>query len=135
MTDLYTGQMLGSVNKMSYGLLSLEPKDQDGNPIENLEDHIIKEDGKELKAWDAIARYMRSFDDTDGDGIANVSKYYASTHEHKVVDDSKNIIDLIKKPNKFSAMVVAIVLVIILLIILLVLLICKIVHKTKNKNR
>lgn len=53
-TDLYTGQMLGSVNKMSYGLLSLEPKDQDGNPIENLEDHIIKEDGKELKAWDAI---------------------------------------------------------------------------------
>lgn len=134
-TDLYTGQMLGSVNKMSYGLLSLEPKDQDGNPIENLEDHIIKEDGKELKAWDAIARYMRSFDDTDGDGIANVSKYYASTHEHKVVDDSKNIIDLIKKPNKFSAMVVAIVLVIILLIILLVLLICKIVHKIKNKNR
>ena len=40
-TDLYTGQMLGSVNKMSYGLLSLEPKDKDGNPIENLENHII----------------------------------------------------------------------------------------------
>lgn len=134
-TDLYTGQMLGSVNKMSYGLLSLEPKDKDGNPIENLEDHIIKEDGKELKAWDAIARYMRSFDDTDDDGISNVSKYYASTHEHKVVDDSKNIIDLIKKPNKFSAMIVAIVLVIILLIVLLILLICKIVHKIKNKNR
>ncbi len=35
-TDLYTGQMLGSVMKMSYGLLSLEPKDRDGNPIENL---------------------------------------------------------------------------------------------------
>lgn len=134
-TDLYTGQMLGSVNKMSYGLLSLEPKDKDGNPIENLEDHIIKEDGKELKAWDAIARYMRSFDDTDGDGISNVSKYYASTHDHKIMDDSKNIIDLIKKPNKFSAMIVAIVLVIILLIVLLILLICKIVHKIKNKNR
>jgi 5'-nucleotidase/UDP-sugar diphosphatase len=134
-TDLYTGQMLGSVNKMSYGLLSLEPKDKDGNPIENLEDHIIKEDGKELKAWDAIARYMCSFDDADGDGISNVSKYYASIHDHKVVDDSKNIIDLIKKPNKFSAMIVAIVLVIILLIVLLILLICKIVHKIKNKNR
>lgn len=134
-TDLYTGQMLGSVNKMAYGLLSLEPKDQDGNPIENLEDHIIKEDGKELKAWDAIARYMRSFDDTDGDGIANVSKYYASTHEHKVVDDSKNIIDLIKKPNKFSAMVVAIVLVIILLIVLLILLIRRIIGKIRKKSK
>ena len=134
-TDLYTGQMLGSVNKMSYGLLSLEPKDKDGNPIENLEDHIIKEDGKELKAWDAIARYMCSFDDTDGDGIANVSKYYASTHEHKVVDDSKNIIDLIKKPNKFTAIIVSIVFVVILLIVFLILLIRRIVHKIKNKNR
>ena len=134
-TDLYTGQMLGSVNKMSYGLLSLEPKDQDGNPIENLEDHIIKEDGKELKAWDAIARYMRSFDDTDGDGIANVSKYYASTHDHKIVDDSKNIIDLIKKPNKFSAMIVAIVLVIILLIVLLILLIRRIIGKIRKKSK
>ena len=59
-TDLYTGQMLGSVMKMSYGLLSLEPKDKDGNPIENLEDHAVMEGDKELKAWDAIARYMQS---------------------------------------------------------------------------
>ena len=67
MTDLYTGQMLGSVMKMSYGLLSLEPKDMDWNPIENLEDQAIMEDGRELKAWDAIARYMQSIDDTVDD--------------------------------------------------------------------
>ena len=78
---------------------------------------------------------MRSFDDTDGDGISNVSKYYDSTHEHKVVDDSKNIIDLIKKPNKFSAMIVTIVLVIILLIVLLILLIRRIVRKIRKKNK
>ncbi len=134
MTDLYTGQMLGSVNKMSYGLLSLEPKDKDGNPIENLEDYIIKEDGKELKLG-MQSQICALLMNTDGDGISNFSKYYASTHDHKVVDDSKNIIDLIKKPNKFSAMIVAIVLVIILLIVLLILLIFKIVHKIKNKNR
>ena len=68
-TDLYTGQMLGSVMEMSYGLLKIEPKDKDGNPIENLEDQAIMEGDKELKAWDAIARYMQSFDDTDGNGI------------------------------------------------------------------
>ena len=66
---------------------------------------------------------------------ANLDPIEALRHEHKVVDDSKNIIDLIKKPNKFSAMIVAIVLVIILLIVLLILLIFKIVHKIKNKNR
>ena len=29
----------------------------------------IMEGDRELKAWDAIARYVQSFEDTDGDGI------------------------------------------------------------------
>ena len=133
-TDLYTGQMLGSVMKMSYGLLSLEPKDKDGNPIENLEDQAVMEGDKELKAWDAIARYMQSFDDADGDGIANVSEYYATTHDRKVVDDSKNILDLVKKPNKFTAIIVCIGLIIIIIIVLVVSLIRKIVRKSRKKK-
>ena len=133
-TDLYTGQMLGSVMKMSYGLLSLEPKDKDGNPIENLEDHAVMEGNKELKAWDAIARYMQSFDDADGDGIANVSEYYATTHDRKVVDDSKNILNLVKKPNKFTAIIVCIGLIIIIIIVLVVSLIRKIVRKSRKKK-
>ena len=133
-TDLYTGQMLGSVMKMSYGLLSLEPKDKDGNPIENLEDYAVMEGDKELKAWDAIARYMQSFDDADGDGIANVSEYYATTHDRKVVDDSKNILDLVKKPNKFTAIIVCIGLIIIIIIVLVVSLIRKIVRKSRKKK-
>ena len=133
-TDLYTGQMLGSVMKMSYGLLSLEPKDKDGNPIENLEDHAVMEGNKELKAWDAIARYMQFFDDADGDGIANVSEYYATTHDRKVVDDSKNILDLVKKPNKFTAIIVCIGLIIIIIIVLVVSLIRKIVRKSRKKK-
>ena len=134
-TDLYTGQMLGSVMKMSYGLLSLEPKDKDGNPIENLEDQAIMEGDKELKAWDAIARYMKSFDDTDGNGISNVPEYYETTHGRKVVDESRNVIDLVKNPNKFSVMIVGIVLVLILIIILLVVLIRKLIKKRRRKKK
>lgn len=133
-TDLYTGQMLGSVMKMSYGLLSLEPKDKDGKPIENLEDQAIMEGDRELKAWDAIARYMQSFDDTDGDGIANVSEYYATTHGRKVVDDSKNIISLIKNPNKFAVMIVLICLVILVIFVLVTVLIRKVVRKIRKKK-
>ena len=133
-TDLYTGQMLGSVMKMSYGLLSLEPKDKDGKPIENLEDQAIMEGDRELKAWDAIARYMQSFDDTDGDGIANVSEYYATTHGRKVVDDSKNIISLIKNPNKFTAIIVSVTLIIIVMIVLVTVLIRKVVRKIRKKK-
>ena len=133
-TDLYTGQMLGSVMDMSYGLLAITPKDKDGNPIENLEDQAIMEGDRELKAWDAIARYMQSFDDTDGDGIANVPEYYATTHGRKVVDDSKNIIDLVKHPNKYFVMIVGVVIVIILLIVLLIFLIRKIVRRLKRRK-
>ena len=134
-TDLYTGQMLGSVMEMSYGLLKIEPKDKDGNPIENLEDQAIMEGDKELKAWDAIARYMKSFDDTDGNGIPNVPEYYETIHGRKVVDDSRNVINLVKNPNKFSVMIVGIVLVFILIIVLLVVLIRKMIKKRRRKKK
>ena len=133
-TDLYTGQMLGSVMKMSYGLLSLEPKDKDGNPIENLEDQAVMEGDKELKAWDAIARYMQSFADTDGDGIANVPEYYETTHGRKVVEDSRNIIDLVKQPNKFSAMIAGICLIFIVIIVLVVFLIRRMIRRIKVRK-
>lgn len=134
-TDLYTGQMLGSVIDVSHGLLSIVPKDKNGEPIENLEDHAIMEGKTELKAWDAIARYMQSFDDTDGEGIANVSEYYASTHERKVVDDSRNIIDLVKHPNRFAAMIIGVVLIVIVLIAGIVLVIRKIAKRILKKKK
>lgn len=133
-TDLYTGQMLGAVMDTSYGLLSITPKDKDGNPIKNLEDQAIMEGNQELKAWDAIARYMQSFDDTDGDGIANVPEYYNEKHDRKVVEDSWNIIDLVKHPNKFFAMIVGIFVLVIVLIVLLVLLIRRIIRKCKKSS-
>ena len=133
--DLYSGQMLSAVTDMSYGLLSLVPKYADGTPIEDFEDVIITENGKELKAWDAIARYMESFEDTDGDGIANVPEYYSTTHYRKQVDDSRNIVDLVKNPNKFTAIIVGVIAVLILLVIFIIVLIKKIVKKVRSRRK
>lgn len=101
--DLYSGQMLSAVTDMSYGVLSIVPKYADGTPITDFEDVIITENGRELKAWDSIARYMASFADTDGDGIANVPAYYSTTHGRKLVDTSRSPLALLKNPNKFTA--------------------------------
>ena len=133
--DLYSGQMLSAVTDMSYGLLSLVPKYADGTPIKDFEDVIITENGKELKAWDAIARYMESFEDTDGDSIANVPEYYSTTHFRKQVDDSRNIVNLIKNPNKFTAIIVGVVVVLILLVVLIIVLIRKVVRKVTAKKK
>lgn len=130
-TDLYTGQMLGSVMDISYGLLSIIPKDKEGNPIEDLEEYAIMEENQELKAWVAIARYMQSFDDTDGDGIANVSEYYATTHGRKVVENSRNIVQLLKNPNKFFMLMIGIVTVAVLIVLLLIFFIRKVLRKRR----
>ena len=130
-TDLYTGRMLGSVLDKSYGLISIVPKDKDGNPIENLEDYAVMDGKKELKAWAAIAEYMQSFEDTDKDGIANVPEYYDTTHERKVADNSKNIINLIKHPNKFAIAIVGICIVAVGVILLLIFGIVKIIRRRR----
>ena len=134
--DLYSGQMLGAVTDVSYGILSVQPKFEDGTPIENIEDAIITSNGEEIKAWAAIAEYMQSLPDTDGDGIANVPEYYAVTHDRKVIEDSTSLWDLIKNPNKYAVIIVLAVLLLLAVIIGLIILIVKLVKKiVRRKNR
>lgn len=132
-SDLYSGQMLSAATDISYGLLSIVPKDANGAPYENIEDAIIVDGGMEMKAWSAIASYMESFPDTDGDGIANVPSEYGEFQGRKVVENSKNIIDLIKNPNRFAFMIIGIVLVIVLVITVLIILIVKLLRRTVLK--
>ena len=128
-TDFYTSQMLGGVTDLSFGLLSIIPKHADGTPVTNYEDAIVMTGDQELKAWAAIAAYMTSFEDTDGDGIGNVPAKYAAWEGRKVVEDSKNIFDLIKQPNKFGIAITAIIILLILLVAVIVRLIIKLVKK------
>ena len=133
-TDFYTSQMLGGVTDLSFGLLSIVPKFADGTPVEDYTDAVIYVDGKELKAWAAIAQYMDSFEDTDGDGIGEVPEKYGTQEGRKVTEDSKKLGDLLKNPNKFFFMIVGIVLVLIILIILLILLVRKVIRRIRRKK-
>lgn len=132
--DLYSGQMLSAVTDASHGILSIVPKYEDGTPIEDFEDVIITENGKELKAWEAIAGYMESFEDSDGDGIADVLEEYRKPQGRKVVEDSKDIGDLVKNPNKYTAIIIGAVVAVIVVIVLIILLIRKLVKRKKEKE-
>lgn len=130
-SDLYSVQMLGAVTDMSYGLLSVVPKLADGTPVEDYADIILTDDGKEIKAWDTIAKYMMSFEDTDGDGIGNVPSSYGGLQGRKVVEDSRNIIALLKNPNRYAAMIVGVIAVLILLVIFIIVIIKKLVKRRR----
>ncbi len=133
-TDLYSAKMLGGVTDMSYGLLSLVSKNADGTPIEKYEDAIVHVEGQELKAWAAIAKYMTSFEDTDGDNIPNVPAVYAEDQGRKVVEDSKAFGDLIKNPNKFFFGITAVAALLLVLIVLLFMGLRQALRKIRGKK-
>lgn len=132
-SDMYSGEMLGGVTDLSMGLLAIELKHADGSPVERLEDAIIYVEGEELKAWTAIASYMDSFADSDGDGISNVPAYYEGKQGRKVIEDSKNIIDLIKNPNKYGVMIAGIIIVVLVLLVGIIWLVRKLMKKSVYK--
>ena len=134
-TDFYSSQMLGGVTDLSYGLLSLVPKFADGTPIERYEDAVIYNGDQELKAWVAIAEYMTSFEDTDGDKVPNVPAKYGTMEGRKVVEESKNIGDLLKNPNKFFFMIIGVVVVVIAILVAIIVLIIKLIKRVVKKSR
>lgn len=135
-SDMYSGQMLGGVTSLSYGLLALDLKNADGTSIESLADAIIYVDGEELKAWTTIAQYMGSFEDTDGDGIPNVpSSYEEEKQSRKVAEVSKNVIELIKNPNKYAVMIIGAVVVLIAILVGILLLIKKLIKFMIHKKQ
>jgi hypothetical protein len=57
--DLYTGQMLGTVEGKSFGILAVTPRDEAGEPVSNMESRILLDrDGREVKSWYALASYL-----------------------------------------------------------------------------
>src|SRR5699024_10900784 len=86
---LYSGQMLPVVSEKSFGLLSVVPKDENGEEITNFEDHILyMNDGsdREIKEWYALADYIASFDVQNH--LPEVPEYYSQLQNRKIVDDT-----------------------------------------------
>ncbi len=106
--DLYSGQMLSAVKSKSFGLLSITPRDAQGNEITNFEDHIIRDaQGRELKAWYALASYLKT------QGAVELPR------ASKRVDPSWNPVDLVWNsgwPTALAALAVALVVVVIVLV-------------------
>jgi len=126
---MYMGQMLGSVKETSFGLLSITPRDAEGNPIatEDLVKYVVKdENGNPLKEWDAIADYLYEMD-------GEMNQRYSKVDGRKVVYASLNPIDLLRNANIFTYVALALVLILIAAIVFIVRAI--VVHRKRKKAK
>lgn len=132
---LYSAQMLGAVEDTSMGILSVTPKDKDGNAITDFEKHIIYDkNGNEVKEWYALASYLESFE-KNSDGVSVIPKRYSTIEGRKIDTDSKNIIEILKNPNKIALVVYAVILFLIAILVFTVLLISKKIRRKKANSK
>ena len=111
---MYMGQMLGSVEETSMGLLSVTPRDENGNPIatSDLVNDVVKDaNGNPLKEWDAIADYLYGMD-------GELDAKYAAVDGRKVVYSSLNPVKLLRNANIFTYVVLIVIAVLIAVVVL-----------------
>ena len=127
-TGMYVGQMLGSVKEKSFGLLSIIPKDAEGNPLEadELVNHVVYNGDTPLKEWYAITAYLKAMN-------GGMSAYYDLADGRKTVYKSLAPDDMLRNANVFTYVAIALVLLILALIILVAVLIIRKIKKRKNK--
>ena len=124
---MYMGQMLGSAEETSMGILTITPRDEQGNHIavEDLVNYVVKtESGANLKEWYAIADYL---DSMEGD----LDSRYAQPDGRKVVYKSLNPVKLLRNANIFTYIVLVLIIGIITAIVFIT---RAVVRKIKRKK-
>jgi len=134
---LYSCQMLGAVEGKSFGLLKITPKDENGNPIVNFEDHLIYDGGRELKEWVALAHYLQSFAPVNYapgggmSGIPAIPDYYNQLQGRKTEISGSSPIALLAKPNKFFFLLSGVVL---LLLAIIIVPLCLVIRRVRRRR-
>lgn len=102
--NLYNAAFLKVVGNFTYSLLEIAPKDRKGAPIQDLSAARIDADKsrpgiQELKQWRGLVQYMRSFPDTNDNGIPDVPDIYKKKLGRIVAAPSWNPIHLVSRPQ------------------------------------
>lgn len=127
---MYMAQMLGSVEETSMGLLTLVPRDKNGDPLDltRLADNVIRrQDGTPLKEWYAIASYLQEMGE-------EMDPRYGQTDGRKIVYSSWNPVKLLANANVFTYVLMLALLAVILLVAGVVYLVRRLSGKKHRKG-
>ena len=82
--NMYAVNMLGMLNGLSRGLLSITPTDENGVPVTDFYAFALRDaDGNEIKEWTALRDYFGSFP-ADDSGVPVIGEQYRDVEGRKV---------------------------------------------------
>ena len=126
-TGMYLAQMLTTVEEKSFGLISLTPKNADGQPVTDFSQYVVRDaGGGEIKEWYALAAYLQHF------GADGLPDRYAQPDGRKDVSRSWNPVELVRSPGWPTLLALAALL---LILAGAALLIRRIVRRRRRRRR
>jgi len=128
-TNIYNATFLRVIGNFTHGILTIVPKDGNGEPIDDLNTVRVDADPtapgvQELKDWMALVEYTRSFGDSDGDGLPEIPRRYEGVEGRYVKAPSLNPYHLLSGGNyltwlAFSAVMLALIAMVLIVYIFL----------------
>jgi 5'-nucleotidase / UDP-sugar diphosphatase len=120
--DIYNSTFLKVIGNFTWNVLDIVPKDRKGNPIDDLKTMRLDSDKQksgiqELKEWKAVMEYIKSFPDTDGDGLPDIPEKYRKKLGRNVIEASLNPYKLLKRGTYVTWLAFSALLLVILLIL------------------
>lgn len=119
--NMYALNMLGMLNGLTKGILSITPKRADGTPIPKEEYYdysILNQNGKEIKEWIAFKNYLSSFPEKNN--IPTIPERYASKEGRKE-KVSLGGFAIIAHPGPTTLFVLGLIVVLLAMILILIL--------------
>jgi 5'-nucleotidase len=117
--NIYNATFLKIVVKYTYQILKIVPKDRNGVPVADLTAFRVDADKnqagiQELKEWIGVMEYIKSFPDTNGDGLPDIPEKYRGKLGRIVKESSWNPVSLLSRGTwvtraAFSAVVILLI--------------------------
>jgi 5'-nucleotidase len=138
-TNIYNAAFLKIVGKYTYQILNIVPKDRHGVPVADLTAFRVDADKnqagiQELKEWIGVMEYIKSFPDTNGDGLPDVPEKYRGKLGRIVMEASLNPVSLLSRGTLVTRAAFSAVVVLLIIFALMVIFIRKRVRRKRLKN-